>query len=76
MKLLILMRKFLAGHRWGTSNVAMFGFNIVINQILMYLIKFPQSGKYVENFINLNVARRQSKACPLLIIITNTQRGW
>lgn len=42
----------------------------------MYLIKFPQRGKYVENFINLDVARRQSKSCPLLIIITNTQRGW
>lgn len=54
----------------------MFGFNIVINQLLMYLIKFPQRGKYVENFINLDVARRQSKSCPLLIIITNTQRGW
>lgn len=76
MKLLILMRKFLAGHKWGTGSVAMFGFNIVINQLLMYLIKFPQRGKYVENFINLNVARRQSKASPLLIIITNTQRGW
>lgn len=76
MKLLILMRKFLAGHKWGTGNVAMFAYNIVINQLLMYLIKFPQCGKYVENFINLNVARRQSKSCPLLIIITNTQRGW
>lgn len=75
MKLLILMRKFLAGHKWGTGNVAMFAYNIVINQLLMYLIKFPQCGKYVENFINLNVARRQSKSCPLLIIITNTQRG-
>jgi len=37
----------------GTA-VAMFGFNIVINQLLMYLIKFcSQRCKYVENLINM-----------------------
>lgn len=51
MKLLILMRKFFslaaatstattAASTAATAAVTMFGFNIVINQLLMYLIKF------------------------------------
>lgn len=57
---------------FAQAQVAMFGFNIVINQLLMYLIKLPpECGKYVENFINIGTR----PGGQLLIIIANTSGG-